>query len=343
MPLHLTPEDARRYLESGEAPGPHLDVIGAMSAHAAAAGLRLGLFEALADGPRDLPELAAGLGADRDGLRVLLGALAATGYVTSEPGGYALTAVSRPLLGGYGNTLLFWQEVLAGLWGGLEESVRSGRRGADFYAWLAGRPEVLARFQRLLQDQAGWLAEEIAAVVPLPRGASRLLDLGGGHARYSIAYCRDRPELGATVVDLPSGLDAGRSAVASAGMDDRVILLPGDILGDLPYRDQDAVLLFNLLHGFGEEQASALLRAAARTLRPGGVVLVLDRDPGHPGDAAMRAFTPLFELNLHHTQGGRLYSPETITRWLAEAGCHGPQEYVLTRSPAHLLTVATRA
>ncbi|MEU3164613.1 methyltransferase [Streptosporangium sp. NPDC006930] len=342
MPLHLTPEDTRRYLESGEAPGPHLDVIGAMSAHAAAAGLRLGLFEALADGPRDLPGLAAALGADREGLRVLLGALAATGYVTSGADGYALTAVSRPLLGAYGNMLLFWQEVLAGLWGGLEESVRSGERGADFYTWLAGRPEVLARFQRLLQDQAGWLGEEIAAVVPLPDGASRLLDLGGGHARYSIAYCRDRPDLRATVVDLPSGIEAGRSAVVSEGVADRVTVLSGDILGDLPYRDQDAVLLFNLLHGFGEEQASALLRAAARTLRPGGVALVLDRAPDHPGDTAARAFTPLFELNLHHTQGGRLYSQETVTRWLAEAGCHEPQEYALTRSPAHFLIVATR-
>ncbi|GAA3042303.1 methyltransferase [Streptosporangium longisporum] len=343
MPLHLTPEDARRYLESGEAPGPHLDLIGAMAAQAAAAGLRLGLFEALADGPVPLPGLAAALGADPAGLRVLLGALTATGYLTEGPGGYAPTAVARSLLGGYGNTLLFWQEVTAGLWGGLEESVRSGGRTADFYAWLGERPDVLARFQRLLREQAEWLGEEIVDAAPLPDGARRLLDLGGGHARYSIAYCRDRPGLRACVVDLPAALEAGRAATASAGLTGRVELLAGDVRGELPYRGQDAVLLFNLLHGFGEEEAAALVRAAVGTLRTGGIALVLERDPGHRGDAVARAFTSFFELNLHHTQGGRLHSPATVDGWLAAAGCPGTRRHVLTRSPAHVLTVATRA
>ncbi|MBB5084072.1 methyltransferase [Nonomuraea endophytica] len=339
MPLDLTPEESEPYF-SGQAPGPHLDVIAAMATHAAAAGLRLGVFDALAEAPAPAADLAGRLGADPAALEVLLGALAATGYLARDGDRYAATGTARSLQG-YGDSLLFWHDVLTGMWGGLEESVRSGKRQGDFYEWIAGRPQTLARFEGILRGQAGWLSEEIVALAPPPAGATRLLDLGGGHARYSIAYCAAGPELRATVVDLPSALVAGRAAVVEAGLEERVELRAGDLLEALPYVGQDCVLLFNLLHGFTAERAEELVRSAVGTLRPGGRAIVLERDPAGRGDPVADAFTRMFALNLHHTQGGVLHPLERIAGWLTSAGCAPPETMDLTRSPAHRLLVTT--
>ncbi|GAA4061162.1 SAM-dependent methyltransferase [Nonomuraea soli] len=337
MPLHLTPDDAAPYLD-GRAPGAHLDVIGAMTVHAVAAALRLGVFAALG-APADAPTLARTLDADPAALTVLLDVLVATGYLAREGPRYRLTPLAGTL-DWYGDSLLFWHEVTGELWSGLTESIRGGGRGADFYTWLGDRPEARSRFETILYGQADWLSTEIVTLAPPPPGATRLLDLGGGHARYSLAYCAAHPRLHATVADLPAALDAGMSAAKQAGLDERVTFDGRDLTAALPYRDQDCVLLFNLLHGFPAARARALVAAAAGTLRPGGRLIILERDPDRAADPVTGAFSRLFALNLHHTQGGTLHTLADLAAWARECGLTEPGVADLTRSPAHRLLIA---
>ncbi|SEG10807.1 Ubiquinone/menaquinone biosynthesis C-methylase UbiE [Thermomonospora echinospora] len=334
MPVHLPPDEARRFLETGELPAPHLDVIAAMAFHAAAAGVALGVFDALAAGPRTAAALAAELDAAPDALGVLLEVLAATGYLERATKGYRNGLAGRALTDGYGGTLRFWHDVITGLWGGLEHTIRHGERAADFYAWLPEHPDTLERFRNLLRAQAGWLAEEIVDAVPLPPGAARLLDLGGGHARYTAAYCDRYPGLRATIVDLPSA--------RPEPLPERVTLRHGDLLAGWAERDQDCVLMFNLLHGFPTGRARALVRDAVASLRPGGLLLILDRFPGEREGVAGAAFTRAFELNLLHTQGGRLHSPDEIAIWITDAGGTPPARHRLDRSPGHALLASVR-
>ncbi|GAA5069495.1 SAM-dependent methyltransferase [Thermocatellispora tengchongensis] len=345
MPLDLPPDEAAD-LRAGRAPGAHLDLVHAMVFRAAVAGLRLGLFRALEDGPREPGELARELGADPFALGVLLRALESGGYVAEGPGGYARTPAGEWLSGpesGYGAVLDFWHEALGELWRNLEDTVRDGGPRRDFYTWLEARPALLARFQRMQRDLAVWLGEEVVALAGPPEGAARLLDLGGGHAAYSIAYCRRHPGLAATVLDLPAALGPGRAAAAAEGLAGRVAFLPGDLRIDEPPGGQDAVLLFNVLHGFPATVARAVVERAARALRPGGRLLVLETRADPCGGVRDTAFTRGFELNLVHTQGGRLHPVELLCEWLAGAGCAAPARYDLTRSATHVLLAADRA
>ncbi|WP_158841255.1 class I SAM-dependent methyltransferase [Saccharothrix deserti] len=332
MPLHLGPDDGP--------PSMH-DLLATAGYRAVAAGLRLGVFDALADGPLSVGDLAAALGADPRGTGLLAEALVSFGYLTGGPGGYANTEETTKWLAGDGYSTVdkFWSVVLFESWEGLEESVRTGKPAIDFYAWLAERPDVLRRFQGMLSGHADAIAPEVASVVPV---GARLLDVGGGHAKHAIRLCTAHPSLHATVVDLPDALAVGAAAVTDAGLCRRISLLPGDYdtldLGE----DYDTVLLFNVVHGRPAAANEVLLKRVASALRPGGAVVLLEHDE-HPADRASDAFARVFSLNLFHGQGGQVYGAAEIGGWLASAGFGEPVTHPLTTSPGQSLVVARKA
>lgn len=348
MPVPLTPEQAQQF-DNHDAPVAHLDLLNAIAFRSAAAGLRLGVFEALADGPLSSSALAERINADPLGLRLLLDALASFGYLTPVDGGYANSAgttrwLLRAAADSYAPVLSFWGSVIAELWGDLEESVRRGNATGDFYRWLEDRPDTLADFHLMLRRLAGWLAEEVLSLVPAPPPDAAMLDLGGGHAAYTIAFCRAYPQLRATVLDLPGALMQGAAAVATAHLNDRVELRSGDLLTADLGTDYDLVLLFNIVHGYPEDKVARLLERVAAALRPGGRVVLLEPladAPQRPGvgDAWVRAFS----LNLFHTQGGQAYGFDQLSKLLTTAGFTDLREHLLTRSDTDHLVLATRA
>jgi SAM-dependent methyltransferase len=329
MPLHLGPDDG---------PPSFHDLLATAGYRAVAAGLRLGVFDALADGPRPVTSLAAVLGADPRGTGLLAEALVSFGYLTSGPDGYANTAETTEWLAGDGDSDVdrFWSVVLFESWEGLEESVRTGKPAIDFYGWLAERPEVLRRFQGMLSGHADAIAPEVASLVPV---GSTLLDLGGGHAKHAIRLCGTHPSLRATVIDLPDALAVGAAAVTNAGMCRRITLRAGDYdtldLGT----GYDTVLLFNVVHGRTAAANRSLLHRVAAALRPGGAVVLLEHDE-HSPDHASDAFARVFSLNLFHGQGGQVYGTPEITTWLTAAGLTTPTTHPLTTSPGQSLLIS---
>ncbi|MBO4209218.1 methyltransferase [Micromonospora echinofusca] len=346
MPVPLSPDEARQFLDSAESPAAYLDLLDAVSFRSAGAALRLGVFEALADGPLPVAEIATRTGTDPLGLRLLLDALAGYGYLTRADGRYANSAnTARWLLraapDSFAPVLSFWTTVVTGWWHDLEESIRTGGPTGDFYAWLEKQPETLADFQTMLRRLSGWLGGEIVDLLPVGADDRSLLDVGGGHAGYPVAFLRAHPHLRATVVDLPGALEQGAVTVAEAGLTDRVTLCPGDLFTADWGTGHDLVLLFNIVHGYQREQVSSLLCRAAAALRPGGRVALLEplaevpqRPPG-PGEAFVR----MFSLNLFHTQGGRAYDFPELADLLAGAGFTDVRQTMLTRSDTdHLVT-----
>ncbi|MEU4449602.1 class I SAM-dependent methyltransferase [Actinosynnema sp. NPDC050801] len=331
MPLHLGPDDA---------PSSFQDLLATAGYRAVAAGLRLGVFAALAEGPRPVASLAAALGTDPRGTGLLVDALVSFGYLTAGPDGCANTdETAKWLAGGYSDVDAFWSVVLFESWEGLEESVRTGRPALDFYAWLAQRPDLLRRFQGMLSGHADAIAPEVASIVPV--GAT-LLDIGGGHATHAIRLCVTHPGLAATVIDLPDALAVGAAAVTDAGLSRRITLRSGDYdrldLG----RDYDTALLFNVVHGRTAAANESLLERVAAALRPGGAVVLLEHDE-HSPDRASDAFARVFSLNLFHGQGGQVYGADVIAGWLAGAGFDEPVTHPLTTSPGQSLVVARKA
>lgn len=351
MPLVLDPDEARRFHDQNKGPGSFLDLLATAGYRAAGVGLRLGLFAALQAADQDEPmsaqALADALDTDPRGTELLADLLVSFGYLhRRKDGGYTNTALTNTWLGQSSNYSMveqFWNQVLFDLWDNLEQAVRTGTPPMHFYEWLSQRPETLARFQSMLAAHATQLAEEVAAALTPPAGDCSLLDIGGGHARYTVALCARHPGLRATVLDVPDALAVGAKAVAEAALADRVTLRPGDYHTD-ELGSHDIVLLFNLLHGHDITTNHALLHRVAAALRPGGTAVILEHGAEPPADAGTTeaAYLRMFSLNLFLGQGGQVYRVRDITSWLTDAGLTHVTTRPLAPSPLERLVIARK-
>jgi hypothetical protein len=82
---------------------------------------------------------------------------------------------------------------------------------------------------------AALLVDEVVSGAPLSEEARNLLDLGGAHGLYSLAFCNRYPQLRALVVDLASPPTAFESPWIAKTPQDRIEFQQADILTvDLP-------------------------------------------------------------------------------------------------------------
>lgn len=331
MPLKLEEEERRKLFETHEAPAPLLDLVGAYLFRMAGTAVKLGVFELLREGPLSAEEAAPRLGVDERGLGLLLGGLAAGGYLERDAERFANSAMSQKFLlsdspGGGAEMITFYDTLLVNLWGDLDTSVRGGEPPRDYFRWLGEHPDTLRQFQRLLSGGARLMGEKVVELAALPDGARSLLDLGGGHGIYAAAFCKRHPELRATLFDFPEALEAGREMLAEAGMEDRVDFRAGDLLRDDIGGGYDAVLLASVVHCLPPGECARLLGRVREALNPGGVVIVSEQvGERRPGDTEVRhAFLQTFSVNLFHLMGGQLYPGDTIAGWLAASGFAEP-------------------
>jgi SAM-dependent methyltransferase len=175
-------------------------------------------------------------------------------------------------------------------------------------------------YQRGMRAQANLLGSLLARRVPVPAGASKMLDIGGSHGYFSVVLCRRHPGLEATGLHLRRGVDPAAPLLQREGMGDRVVLRSGDALtDDLGDAAFDLILVFSLVHHFDDATNRLLALKAARALRPGGYLVIGDalrpRAPGRGGQQG--AF---FDLYFALTSESGLWSFDEMRSWQVEAG-----------------------
>lgn len=347
MPIVLSVPEQMILLNLNQGPAPVVDIFSAVAFRATLAGVRLGVFDALDDGPRSPADLARTLGLDERGVRVLLDTLASIGYVRARGARFALTrtaakwlANSSPLSVAAG--VEYWGILFDQFFGNLERSIREGQPPLNLYAWIETQPEASSAFQRWMVATARIGGPEIIDKLMLPPGAQRVLDVGGGHGLYSIALCRKHPQLHATIVDSPEALNAARDNVDAAGLADRITLHTGDFLHESLGSGYDLALLFNIVHGFTPAQNTDLLRRVAGALSVGGCVAIAEQLAGKPPTRAAGAFAQMLGLAYFHLLGGRLYSFDEISGWLRASGFGAIRRRNLLRTPGNSIILGTR-
>lgn len=332
-------------LLGGVVPTPLVHIsLGAGYGRALVAGVRLGLFEALAAGELDAEALAARTGCHPVGTRVLANALCGFGFLARRGGRYRLTSKSRRWLLAGGklslrDAALFMGWVLDWLQE-LEGAVRTGQivRVHD----RQHPPEFWESYMRALAAFARVAGPELVRRLKLPAGAARLLDVGGGHGLYGGALCRHHKGLTAEVLDLPPACAVGRRIVAEEGLAEVVRHREGDFRTDAWGGEHDAVLIFNVLHNATAEESQALLRRAWSALRPGGILAVLDA-AHEGGDGGLDATAGWNEMFFFVISGAQAWPEPTLRAWIAEAGFGPVKRTRLLLAPQVLLTAVRPA
>ena len=298
------------------------------------AGVKLGIYDAVGSGAKTPTEVAVQCKTDPAATEKLMNTLVGCRYLRYRDGRYDLTAKARKWLlrdspHSIADKLLFqydeWDIVAK-----YEEFVTTGK---PLDAHLAINDSAgWERYQRGMRALASISAEEVAKRLPVPPGATAMLDIGGSHGYYSVCACRAHAGLRATILDLPDAVQQAAPILAREGMGDRVSHRPGNALSDdLGESAWDVVFLSQLVHHFTDQQNRDLMKRIAGALKPGGVCVLLDslRPKSPEGAGAVGAILDLYFAATSHSGTWPL---ETMQDWHRQAG-------LTVEKPIHLRTL----
>jgi SAM-dependent methyltransferase len=335
-------------LRTGRVPTPLVDTHLAFAfARTLMVAVRLGVFDAFAAGEREVADVARSCGTVPVPTERLVHALVGMGYLRPgrAPDTVALTPASRRWLTRTSpheivDKVLFsfdeWRFVE-----GYEAYLREGRT-IDLHAALGRRQDpagdtvagaggaadpsdaaaAWARYQRGLHALAGVSAAEVAWRTPVPRGARRMLDIGGAHGRFAAAILRRHPRLSATIIELAPAVAASRDLLEREGLGDRLRHRVGDALRDpLGEGDVDVVFASQFNHHLSDVDNRSLAGRVAAALRPGGLYVIQDlARPSDPREARRARLGALLDLYFGATSDAGTYTVAAMRRWQADAG-----------------------
>jgi ubiquinone/menaquinone biosynthesis C-methylase UbiE len=345
MPIKANFLERLAFFTTNAAPGPILDLAGALAFQALSTAVHLGLFKQLEQGPQTLGDLSEALGTDERGLLRLLEALETLDYVDFQNGRYAATAMTQKWFSeGAGVDICaaaaLWDVYLRQLWPHAPQVIKSGERPFVFYDFINANPELSQAFQQFMVGSAKQNGPDIIKKINLPEGETRLLDVGGGHGVFSVLFCQAYPQMTAVILDSETALESARPHIAEAGLEERVTLLHGDMWQADWQGPYHLVLLFNLLHNFDLQTNKQLLQKTRAALKPGGVVAILEQVEGNVSGSATNAFVRLMALQYHLFADGRVYSEEQLRDLLSSSGFTTIRAHGLSRAPGSKLLTA---
>jgi acetylserotonin O-methyltransferase len=248
----------------------------------------LGIFDALAKGPKTATALAGEIGANPGSLEQLLDACIGLELLTFGEAGYAntpaaeayLTSDSADRMTGY---IYYSNDVMWKLWANLKDAVREGsNRWKQTYGWDG---PLFSHFFRTDQSRREFLmgmhgfgrisSPHVASAFDLSR-FRRLVDLGGATGHLAIAACERYPQLEAVVFDLPESIPLAKEIVGASPVANQISFAPGDFFSDsLP--EADLFALGRILHDWSEEKVLRLLARIYERLPAGGAVLIAEK------------------------------------------------------------------
>jgi SAM-dependent methyltransferase len=259
---------------------------------------RLGIPDLLADGPRDLEELAQETDSHPPSLRRLLSALAAFGVLEKVgPQRFALTEVGLPLRTGIPgslrpNVLFSLNEAHWRPWGHLLHTVRTGEtafnhvHGSSLFEFLDKNPEEANLFNMGMMGNSPAHARLVAAAYDFSR-MGLVVDVAGGRGRLLATILERNAHLRGILFDLPHVVESARELIAEAGVIDRCDFVSGNFFETVP-DGGDAYVLRNIIHDWGDDQAVAILMACRRAMADGARLVLVERYvPDDPREAPM--------------------------------------------------------
>jgi precorrin-6B methylase 2 len=266
------------------------------------AALDLGVFDSM-DKAKAPAELAQKVGVDSRFADGLCASLCEVGLLMPEGDNYVNSPVASTYLNKtslyYQNhsfdrtkeTLRRWQDVISVLKAGPEPMEPEKRMNGEWVRGIAER-SILGRVQEVTRT--------ISEKVDLSRGG-RMLDLGGGHGLYAIAFCARNPGLQVDVFDRPSITPVTKDYI-SRFMAENVKTVDGDFEKD-EFIGNGYDFLFSSFNQSGSDPKIISKMKAA--LKVGGKLIV--RRHTMQNDSALQLFE--WSLNNWGGPGGRSKPP----------------------------------
>ena len=295
------------------------------------AGVKLGVFDALAGGPRAAADIAWELGLDPALSYRLLRALGSLELVEEDNSrAFSLTPMGELLRRDHpqtmrGMTLLEEGPEHYALWKHLPDMVKDGKQNAfirefghmafDHAAQNAAYGEVFneAMSSYSSADNA-WVLEALENYDFSK--ISHLCDVGGGHGHTLCSLLAKYPHLKGTVLELPSVIENTELLWADKmGVGDRCAYVPGDMFREVP--PADGYMMKRIIHDWNDEECIQILSNIHRAALQNGRVFIMEAVVPEPGTPH---FSKLFDMHMMCWGTGRERTTEEYAGLLEGAG-----------------------
>ena len=288
--------------------------------------LRLGVFDALDQGTKNIDQLLAATGASARGLGMLLNALVGLDLLTkTSDDRFDLTEESaRFLVRGkptfHGAFFLMTSGLQLPYWAKLTEIGTTGRPAERINSESDGSRFFLEFVEDIFPiHYPGAQSLATALNVAGAGGPISVLDLAAGSGVWSIALAKQSPHVRVTAVDWAAVIPVTKKVTTREGVADRYRFIEGDLL-DADFGSGHAIATAgHIVHSEGEERSRALFKKTYDALAPSGTIaiaeILVDADRRGPAPALMFAINMLV-----HTDQGGTFSLGEITSWLEDAG-----------------------
>ena len=305
------------------------------------AGVKLGIFDALCNGPKTATAIAHELGLDSELGYRLLRALGSLDLLLEDTGRtFSLTEAGDLLRSDHpqtlrGVTLLEEGPEHYALWRHLPDMVRDGKQNAfvrefgrmafDHAVHDPGYAEVFdAAMSSYSRTQTDWVLEALQSY-----DFSKILhlcDVGGGHGYMLCQVLECHPHLRGTVLERPEVIsNPDRLWAQSMGMTNRLEYVAGNMFEGVP--SADAYIMKLILHDWNDDECVQILRNQYREATPGGRVFIVEHIV--PG-ASTSHFSKLFDIHMMCWGTGRERTQDEYAALLKRAGW----KYVATWLPS---------
>ncbi|MBI4305185.1 MAG: methyltransferase domain-containing protein [Chloroflexi bacterium] len=294
---------------------------GVASASAFVAGMKLGVFSALREGPRAAEQIALDIEADPQKLRILLYVLASAGLLKVSEGRFSNSPeaqrfyvdTSPDFVGPVHEQLPpRWMEDLR-----TAESVLSGTPCASL-DWGSSSEAVGVALRRMFPG-ARATGQALAREFDFS-GIKSLVDIAGGAGGVAVALAESCPEVQGTVIDLPGAAKIAREQIAKAGLSHRLDVLERDILAEPVPGQYDAAVARYFFQVLGRDDVPRAMKNVASCLKPGAALFILG-DVLRNNRTSPRSAALVFGLSaINRLNRGQAYTESEYRTWLRESG-----------------------
>jgi len=289
---------------------------------------RLGIPDLLADGPREVDELAHATRSHPDSLRRVLLFLAGVGVLDKVgPRRFALTEQAALLRTGVPGSLrpsvlLLLDESHWRPWGHLLHTVQTGEtafdhaHGVGLFDYLATHSDVASVFNAAMSGNSPAHASLVAATYDFSR-MRLVVDVGGGRGRLLATILARHPRLRGILFEQPHVIEDAREILDEAGVGARCELIGGSFFDGVP-AGGDAYILRGIIPGFEDDRAVAILESCRRAMGSGARVILVER---YLAPDSREALAVLYsDLEMLVNVGGREWTTDEYAALLARSG-----------------------
>jgi len=303
----------------------------------------LGIADLLAEGPRNVAELARETDTHPQSLFRVLRLLASQGVFTEvQPEYFALTRLGEFLRSDIPGTMRSWVRMTGmkswfQAYAEAMHSLRTGEPafkhavGVEFFDYMAANTEQGAIFNQAMTDFGQGVSNAVVHGYDFS-GLERVIDVGGSHGSLIRAILHAYPEMRGVLFDLPHVAESARQLIAEDGLAQRCDIVGGDFFKAIP-AGGDAYLLRWIIHDWDRERALTILENCRSAMRKTARLLLVEAviPPGNePHLGKLMDFVMLAGL------GGQERTEDEYAHLLNEAGFR-LQRVVPTASPMSVI------